>query len=64
MWQDAVALTIVAVTVMVALRSAVRAAGRAGAGCSDCTGCAGGSDAVISADTLMVFSPGGRRQTT
>ncbi|MBT3268956.1 hypothetical protein HN371_17540 [Candidatus Poribacteria bacterium] len=62
MWQDVIALTVVAVTIAIAARGAWQSARRAGASaCGDCHGCAQDSDTVISADTLHVFSPPGRR---
>ncbi len=65
MWQDAIALTIVAATVLLVARAALQSRTRGGGGCSDCSGCAGGFDSVISADALRVFSPpGGRRSVT
>jgi hypothetical protein len=65
MWQDVIALTIVAATAVLTARAAVRSARSVGGGCSDCSSCASGSDTVISADALRVFAPpGGGRSVT
>jgi hypothetical protein len=60
MWQDVVALTVVAATITLAARRVLQSTRRAGDGaCGDCQGCAGESVTVLSADTLRVFSPPG-----
>ncbi|MAF10513.1 hypothetical protein CMK11_08675 [Candidatus Poribacteria bacterium] len=66
MWQDAVALTVVALTVVLTTRRMLLSIPHArGGACGDCRGCAGEPGTVVSADTLRVFSPpGGRSRPT
>jgi hypothetical protein len=62
MWQDVIALTVVAVTVALTVRATVRSSARASnSACGDCHGCAVDPTRPIPAESLRVFSPSGGR---